>query len=66
MKISLSERILITKYHKLERQNKELEDKLQQYRESFQTMKDNLTELKELNKVLVNQISNLSLKKAHE
>ena len=61
MKISLSERILLTKYHKLENKNKELENKLSEYRESFETMKDYITELKGINKVLVNQISNLSL-----
>ena len=62
MKISLSERILITKYHKLEREKQELQDKLNQYRASFETMKGNITELKELNKILTNQISYLSSK----
>ena len=59
-KISLSERMLIAQYHKKERQLKELEAKLEWYKESFETMKDNITELKHLNKVLVNQISSLS------
>ena len=59
-KITISERILATKYHRLERENKELQDKLDQYRASFETMKDNITELKHINKVLVNQISSLS------
>ena len=62
MHISINERMLIAQYHKQEKEIKELKDKLLQYRESFQTMKDNLTELKHLNKVLVNQISFLSSK----
>ena len=52
--------MLIAQYHKKERQLKELEAKLEWYKESFETMKDNITELKHLNKVLVNQISSLS------
>ena len=60
--ISLTERILLTKYHKLENENKELENKLAEYRASLLTMKANITELKGLNKILVNQISSLSSK----
>ena len=62
MHVTINERMLIAQYHKQEKEIKELKDKLLQYRESFQTMKDNLTELKHLNKVLVNQISLLSFK----
>ena len=62
MHVTINERMLIAQYHKQEKEIKELKDKLLQYRESFQTMKDNLTELKHLNKVLVNQISFLSSK----
>ena len=62
MHVTINERILIAQNHKQEKEIKELKDKLLQYRESFQTMKDNLTELKHLNKVLVNQISFLSSK----
>ena len=61
-RISLSERILLTKYHKLENEKKELENKLAEYRASLLTMKANITELKELNKILVDQISSLSSK----
>lgn len=62
-KISLSERILIAQYHKKEEEIKQLKEQLSQYRESFKTMTDNITELKHLNQVLVNQISSLSPKK---
>ena len=62
MHVTINERMLIAQTHKQEKEIKELKDKLLQYRESFQTMKDNLTELKHLNKVLVNQISLLSSK----
>lgn len=62
MHVTINERILIAQNHKQEKEIKELKDKLLQYRESFQTMKDNLTELKHLNTVLVNQISLLSSK----
>lgn len=58
--ISISERILIAQYHKKENQIKELQEQLSQYKESLRTMKDNLTEVKELNKILTNQISHLS------
>lgn len=61
-KITLSERILLTKYHRLENKNRELENKNAEYRASLLTMKENITELKELNKILVNQISSLSSK----
>lgn len=60
--ISISERILIAQYHKKEREIKELQEQLSQYKESLRTMKDNLTEVKQLNKTLVNQISLLSSK----
>lgn len=62
-KISLSERMLIAQYHKKEEEIKQLKQQLSQYRESFKTMTDNITELKHLNQVLVNQISSLSPKK---
>lgn len=62
-KISLSERMLIAQYHKKEEEIKQLKEQLSQYRESFKTMTDNITELKHLNQVLVNQISSLSPKK---
>ena len=62
-KISLSERMLIAQYHKKEEEIKQLKEQLSQYRESFKTMSDNITELKHLNQVLVNQISSLSPKK---
>lgn len=63
-KISLSERMLIAQYHKKEEEVKQLKQQLSQYRESFKTMTDNITELKHLNQVLVNQISSLSPKKS--
>ncbi len=63
-KISLSERMLIAQYHKKEEEIKQLKEQLSQYRESFKTMTDNITELKHLNQVLVNQISSLSPKKS--
>ena len=63
-KISLSERMLIAQYHKKEEEIKQLKEQLSQYRESFKTMSDNITELKHLNQVLVNQISSLSPKKS--
>ncbi len=62
MKISFNERILIAQYHKKENQIKELQDQLEQYKESLQIMKQHLTEVKDLNKILVNQISLLSSK----
>lgn len=46
MHVSINERMLIAQYHKQEKEIKELKDKLLQYRESFQTMKDNLTDVK--------------------
>ena len=61
MHVTVNERILMAQYHKKEREIKELKEQLEQYKESLRTMKDNLTEAKELNKVLVNQISSLSL-----
>ena len=61
MNVSVNERILMAQYHKKEREIKELKEQLEQYKGSLRTMKDNLTEAKELNKVLVNQISSLSL-----
>lgn len=61
MKISANERILVAQYHKKEREIKELKEQLEQYKESLRTMKNNLDETKHLNKVLVNQISSLSL-----
>lgn len=61
MRISVNERILVAQYHKKEREIKELKEQLEQYKESLRTMKNNLDEEKHLNKVLVNQISSLSL-----
>ena len=61
MHVSINERMLTAQNHKQEKEIRELEQKLNEYRESLLTMKDNLTEVKELNKVLVNQISSLSL-----
>lgn len=61
MHVSLNERMLTAQLHKKEQEIKELKEQLEQYLESLRTMKDNLTEVKELNKVLVNQISLLSL-----
>ena len=61
MHVSVNERVLMAQYHKKEREIKELKEQLEQYKGSLRTMKDNLTEAKELNKVLVNQISSLSL-----
>ena len=61
MRISVNERILVAQYHKKEREIKELKEQLEQYKESLRTMKNNLDETKHLNKVLVNQISSLSL-----
>ena len=63
MHVSINERMLTAQNHKQEKEIRELEQKLNEYRESLLTMKDNLTEVKELNKVLVNQISSLSPKK---
>jgi len=60
--ISLNERMLTAQNHKQEKEIKELKQKLHEYRESLLTMKDNLTEIKQLNKTLVNQISLLSFK----
>ena len=61
MHVTLNERMLTAQLHKKEQEIKELKEQVQQYLESLRTMKNNLTEVKELNKVLVNQISSLSL-----
>ena len=61
MHVTLNERMLTAQLHKKEQEIKDLKEQLQQYLESLRTMKNNLTEVKELNKVLVNQISSLSL-----
>jgi len=61
MHVTINERILMAQYHKKERDIKELKEQLEQYKESLRTMKNNLDETKHLNKVLVNQISSLSL-----
>lgn len=58
--ITDSERLLQASYHKKEAEIKELKNKLAEYREQFETMVEHITELKKLNKVLCNQISNLS------
>ena len=62
--ISLNERILQAQYHKKEQRIKELELLVSEYKESFETMKDHITELKELNKILTHQIYSLSHKDA--
>lgn len=62
MHVTINERMLTAQNHKQEKEIRELKQKLNEYRESLLTMKDNLTEVKELNKVLVNQISFLSSK----
>lgn len=64
MHISLNERMLTAQLHKKEQEIKELKEQVQQYLESLKTMKNNLTEVKHLNKVLVNQISLLSSKQS--
>ena len=61
MHVTLNERMLTAQNHKQEQEIKELKSKLAEYRESLLTMKDNLDEVKRLNKTLVNQISSLSL-----
>lgn len=61
MHVSINERMLTAQLHKKEQEIKDLKEQVQQYLESLKTMKNNLTEVKELNKVLVNQISSLSL-----
>ena len=61
MHVTLNERMLTAQLHKKEQEIKELKEQVQQHLESLRTMKNNLTEVKELNKVLVNQISSLSL-----
>ena len=62
MHVSINERMLTAQMHKKEQEIKDLKEQVQQYLESLKTMKNNLTEVKELNKVLVNQISSLSFK----
>jgi len=64
MHISINERMLTAQLHKKEQEIKELKEQVQQYLESLRTMKDNLDEVKHLNKVLVNQISSLSSNKS--
>ena len=59
--ISINERMLQAQYNKKENEIKELKEQLGQYKESLRTMKNSLTEVKELNKILTNQISFLSL-----
>ena len=61
MHVTINERMLTAQLHKKEQEIKELKEQVQQYLESLRTMKNNLTEVKGLNKVLVNQISSLSL-----
>ena len=61
MHVTINERMLTAQLHKKEQEIKELKEQVQQYIESLRTMKNNLNEVKELNKVLVNQISSLSL-----
>jgi chromosome segregation ATPase len=64
MHVTLNERMLTAQLHKKEQEIKELKEQVQQYLESLRTMKDNLDEVKHLNKVLVNQISSLSSNKS--
>jgi uncharacterized coiled-coil DUF342 family protein len=52
--------MLTAQLHKKEQEIKDLKEQVQQYLASLRTMKDNLDEVKHLNKVLVNQISSLS------
>lgn len=61
MHVTINERMLTAQLHKKEQEIKELKEQVQQYLVSLKTMKDNLDEVKHLNKVLVNQISSLSL-----
>jgi chromosome segregation ATPase len=61
MHVTLNERMLTAQLHKKEQEIKALKEQVQQYLASLRTMKDNLDEVKHLNKVLVNQISSLSL-----
>ena len=61
MHVSTNERMLTAQNHKQEKEIRELKEQIEQYKESLRTMKNNLTEVKDLNKVLVNQISSLSL-----
>ena len=58
--ITTSERLLQWQYNKQLEYIKELELQLSEYRESFETMKESITELKELNKILTKQIYSLS------
>ena len=62
--VSLNERMLTAQTHKQEKTIKELNERLLQYREQLETMTSHITELKDLNKVLVNQIYSLSHKDA--
>lgn len=62
--VTLNERMLTAQYHKQEKTIKELNERLLQYREQLETMTNHITELKDLNKVLVNQIYSLSHKDA--
>lgn len=64
MHVTINERMLTAQLHKKEQEIKELKEQVQQYLESLRTMKDNLDEVKHLNKVLVNQISSLSSNKS--
>jgi phage shock protein A len=61
MHVTINERMLTAQLHKKEQEIKDLKEQVQQYLASLRTMKDNLDEVKHLNKVLVNQISSLSL-----
>lgn len=62
--VTLNERMLTAQNHKQEKTIKELNERLLQYREQLETMANHITELKDLNKVLVNQIYSLSHKDA--
>ena len=64
MHVTINERMLTAQLHKKEQEIKELKEQVQQYLASLRTMKDNLDEVKHLNKVLVNQISSLSSNKS--
>ena len=57
--ISTSERILQASYHRKEKEIAELKEKLSQYREQLEIMRDHIAELKDSNNQLINQISYL-------
>lgn len=58
--VTLNERMLSAQNLKLEQRIKELELLVSEYRESFETMKEHITELKELNHILTKQIYSIT------